>query len=485
MIDTSGWLVGALVVADTAIRIGLSIRVILRRRPVGVSLAWLVIILFLPFAGAIIYVVIGELRIGKRRMRILEALQQPYERSIDQMRKSLELDRPYLDPRGAPLASLAERTVGIPALPGNEVELLGDWQQVFDSLIVDIGSATRTCHIEVYIWQVGGRADDVAAALMRASARGVTCRILVDAVGSSRFLASDQARRLRNAGVLVQGALSGNVFHLLVKRFDLRMHRKIILIDDEIAYTGSLNLVDPRYFKVKAKVGQWIDAMIRLTGPAVEPLAVTFLRDWSLDSSEDFTELCAAMPKAGHRRPGGSSVQVVPTGPTLQDDALQVLLMAIYMARRELIVTTPYFVPDEALLTALVSAARRGVEVTLVVPSRVDSVLVRFASQPHLGELLASGVRILRYGGGLLHVKSLTIDGDFALFGSVNLDPRSLYLNFEITLIVYDRKFAGSLRSLQQTFIANAQQMLIEDWQRRTPARRLLDNTARLLSPLL
>ncbi len=156
-----------------------------------------------------------------------------------------------------------------------------------------------------------------------------------------------------------------------------------------------------------------------------------------------------------------------------------------YAARRELIITTPYFVPDEALLTALISAARRGVEVILIVPARVDSLLVRFAGQAHMGELLAAGVKIMLFDGGLLHTKSATIDSEFCFIGSVNLDPRSIYLNFEISLAVYDREFTNELRTLQQSYLAEASAMKLADWTSRSRPQQFADNVARLLSPLL
>jgi cardiolipin synthase len=159
--------------------------------------------------------------------------------------------------------------------------------------------------------------------------------------------------------------------------------------------------------------------------------------------------------------------------------------MAIYAARRELVLTTPYFVPDESLLTAMTSAARRGVEVTLVVPDKVDSLLVRLASRAQQGDLAVAGVRIAMFHGGLLHTKSITVDGEFSLFGSLNLDPRSLFLNFEITLAVYDHGFAAELRSLQQSYIDRSEPMDLAAWQARPGVVQFTENAARLVGPLL
>jgi cardiolipin synthase len=309
---------------------------------------------------------------------------------------------------------------------------------------------------------------------------------LVDAVGSRDFLRSELAGRMRRGGVILQAALQAGLVRMLFVRFDLRMHRKIAVIDGEVAYTGSLNLVDPRFFKKDAGVGEWVDAMVRVQGPAVEPLAITFLEDWALETTETPEQLRKIGIVRSLSERGPAAIQVIPSGPAIRGEAIQrILLMAIYAARRELVLTTPYFVPDESLAAALLSAAERGVAVTLIVPARVDSLLVRWASQAYKGDLMAAGVRVLLFDGGLLHTKSVTIDGQVSLFGSLNLDPRSLHLNFEITLATYDADFTARLRQLQQSYIADARPMDLEAWQSRSKTTRLVENTARLFGPLL
>jgi len=476
----------ALFVADLLIRVGLSARVIMRRRPVGVSLAWLTIILIFPFGGALIYLAIGETRLGTRRARRAERIHAPYLEWLNHLETRKHIDWSQLGQECEPLARLTEATVGIPALPGNALELIDNAEDVFRAIIADIDAAKRTCHMVLYIWGNGGTADEVAEALIRAAARGVICRILLDDVGSMDFLRSEMADRMRRAGIQLRAALPVGLVRALFVRFDLRMHRKIVVIDGELAYAGSLNMVDPRYFKRGSGVGQWIDAMVRVRGPAVEGLAITFLEDWELETAEGVEQLRETGDVRALEEQGSAAVQVVPSGPVTESHTIQqVLLMAIYAARRELILTSPYFVPDELLLTALVSAARRGVDVTLIVPARVDSHLVRLATQAHKIDLLAAGVTIALFEHGLLHTKSITVDGEFSLFGSLNLDPRSLWLNFEITLSVYDRPFTRRLRQLQQRYLAQSQRMDLETWRRRPKVEQLVVNAARLLAPLL
>ncbi len=479
------WTVIALIV-DLLIRIGFSVRVIMRRRRVGVSLAWLFLILAIPFAGAIIYLLLGELRLGSRRALRAVQLHRPYQDWLRQLQHRAKVDWSKLSPASEPLAQLTERAVGVPPLPGNALQLIGDWQHVFRAIIRDIRAAKRTCHLEFYIWHVGGVANDVADALMDAAKRGVICRVLVDDVGSTAFLKNDLAQQMREAGVQVRAALPANLLRGLAVRFDLRMHRKIAVIDGRVAYTGSLNIVDPRYFRQNAGVGHWVDAMVRVEGPAVEALGIAFLEDWAMEADDDLAHL----EETGDVHPltprGNQPVQVIPSGPATTEDAMaRVLVSAIYAARRELVLTTPYFVPDEDLLAALVSAAQRGADVTLVLPARVDSRLVRLASRSIQGDLVDAGVNVMKYQKGLLHTKSVTVDGEISLFGSLNLDPRSLHLNFEITLAVYDKEFTSQLRELQLSYVAQATPMDLDAWNARSGPQRFAENTARLMGPLL
>jgi cardiolipin synthase len=233
-------------------------------------------------------------------------------------------------------------------------------------------------------------------------------------------------------------------------------------------------------------VGQWVDAMVRIRGPAVEALAVTFIEDWELETGKGLETLVDASDLRDQPMHGQSSVQVIPSGPNAPQEAIKaVVVQAVYLARSELVITTPYFVPDESVVLALASAASRGVVVHLVVPRKIDSKLVALASQSVEGDLARAGVRIWQFHRGLLHTKSITVDGRFSLFGSLNLDPRSMVLNFEITLAVYDEEFTAALRRLQQEYIAASVEFDIQSWLDRSWPLRLAENTARLAGPLL
>ncbi len=466
--------------------IGVSIRVIMVRLPVATSLAWLLLVFFLPLVGAIAYLVLGEKRLGYKFTARTQAIKERYDRWLQDLPQEIRSDPQRLSPQARSLSHLAVTAAHIPALSGNRVQLLDAAEPILRSLINDIDRAKRFCHLEFYIWTEGGMADDVGAALLRAAGRGVTCRVLLDAVGSARFLKGHLVEQLKAGGVEVAFALPVSSMSVFKVRPDLRLHRKIVVIDDEAGYTGSFNLVDPRFFKQDAGVGEWVDAMVRVEGPGVRALNALFRWDWEVENGRDLDPQAeSGDPSAGFRA-GETDVQVIPSGPGRTGNSIyQILLMSIYSARREVVMTTPYFVPDEAVSTALLTAAERGVKVTIIMPQRNDSRLVHYTCRSYFDDMLAAGIRIFGFKGGLLHTKSVVVDRQVALFGSVNLDVRSLWLDFEVTLGVYDPDFAQRLLALQDKYIHNAIPVDPQTWQQRPGKERFIENLARLASPLL
>ena len=242
--------------------------------------------------------------------------------------------------------------------------------------------------------------------------------------GESPLPVEPDGKTIREGGVELISALQVGIIRALFVRFDLRLHRKVVVIDGMIGYTGSFNLVDPRYFKKSAGVGEWIDAMVRVQGPVVEALAVSFISDWVVESHESVTALAEETIKLDLMNVGNAPVQVLPSGPTSIAQAIeQVVIQALYAARQDLVISTPYFVPDETLVAALVTAAHRGINITLILPEKVDSKLTGLAGQAFIGDLLEAGIHVALFRGGLLHTKSITVDNDLSLFGSLNLDP--------------------------------------------------------------
>ena len=329
-------------------------------------------------------------------------------------------------------------------------------------------------------------ADDISEALIDAKKRGVTCRILVDSIGSKTFLSSALAEKMRSAGIEITEALPAGIIRALFVRIDLRNHRKVAIIDGTTAYTGSQNMVDPGFFKQDEGVGKWIDAMVRINGPVVEVMTAAFTYDWMMENHTPLEELYPTSDIGPVEPSGDALVQLVPSGPNLEEGAIHdLLLTTIYAARQELILTTPYFVPDNAILAALKSAAQRGVEVTIIVPEKNDSRLVHYASRARYEILIRAGVKIMGFSGGLLHAKTITIDRDFCLFGSVNLDMRSFWLNFEMTLFIYNKEFTARVRELQQSYLQNAKKIDCEIFTQRPFRERFKENVALLVGPLL
>ena len=456
--DKINWvLTSSIFIADLAIRIGLSARVIMRKRAASVSFAWLVVILLLPLAGAVIYLLFGENRLGERRAKRLIGVRPLIRQWTESLQTSPPINWDSFNPECIPLDRQIQNTIGIPAMPDNSLELIDRWDDFFRLLLQDIREARTSCFLQFYIWNEGGLADDVAEALIAARKRGVACRILLDSIGSKEFLRGQGATHLRSNGVELVEALPAGLIRALFVRIDLRNHRKIVTIDGTIAYTGSQNLVDPRFFKQEHGVGEWVDTMVRITGPVVEFITASFMHDWLLESSQRLSGLSGALDIRPVAPAGNALVQLAPSGPGFGEDTIHnLLLTTIYAARQELILTTPYFVPDNAILAALKSAAQRGVEVTIIVPSKNDSLLVHHASRARYDALLRAGVRIIAFSGGLLHAKTITVDNDFCLFGSVNLDMRSFWLNFELTLFVYEKEFTSRVRDLQQSYMRTA-----------------------------
>jgi len=472
--------------AHWAIVIALSIRVIMRRLPVGVSLAWLAVIFSIPFVGALVYLLIGENRLSNKYLKRAATIHGAYGHWQEGLRARMSHPQLVVDPKVASLQRHAETLVGFPTMQGNQLRLMDDFKTVFASIITDLNHARKTCHLEFYIWHMGGMADQVAEALIGAVKRGVVCRVLMDAIGSKAFLKSKLARRLRESGVHLAASLPVGPVQILTTRADLRNHRKIIVIDGEIAYTGSQNLVDPRFFKQDQGVGQWIDAMVRMEGPSVEAMAGIFIEGWELDTGEGLEALETTSDVGPVSAKGSSAVQVVPSGPGFRPDAIhQLLLTIIYCARKELVITTPYFIPDDTIHTALISASHRGVDVILVVPEKLDSRLAHYAGRSLYDDLLSAGVRVARFKGGLLHTKSITVDREFSLFGSVNLDMRSLWLDFEISLLVYDPEFTDRVHAMQAKYMAEAEFVDLTEWRNRRAIQRFMENAAHLVGPLL
>jgi cardiolipin synthase len=461
------------------------VRVINSRPAPGVGLAWLLLVAVLPFVGAGIYFLIGERRISLPRARRLRTSSVAlYDTAVHE--GLTEVDWSRHPPAAESMDMLGRKLVGSVTVSGSSFEMFSETEKILRAIARDIDAAETSVLIEFYIWSSGGAADEVLEALIRAAERGVSCRLLVDALGARSWWRSEQPKRLREAGVALSAALPVGLFRTFVGRTDLRLHRKVIVLDGRVAWTGSMNMVDPRLFKQGEGYGQWVDAMVRVEGAVVAPLAAAMLVDWVVETNESEHELVTSIGLRGIEPKGKADIQVVASGPGESGEALlQMLLALINAARNTLVLTTPYLVPDDSMLRSLRAAAGRGVAVSIILPEKVDSFLTRYASRSYYDDLLDIGVEIYKYRAGLLHTKSIMVDEVMSMFGTVNLDMRSLWLNYEVALFVYDPEFAKELHKLQKGYISDSELLSAESWAQRPFPERFLENTLRLASPLL
>ncbi|WP_298808170.1 cardiolipin synthase [uncultured Psychrobacter sp.] len=528
---TWGDLAGLGLVLHIVLMIVMTLRVVSVQRNIGVSIAWVAVLYTLPVFGFVAYILLGEPMIGRRyRERVDQAsiLMNDMAR-----REHLIFDKgqDLLPANYRGVSQIGTRWTGFGVFPNHQMQLLTDPASIFQRLIEDIHAAQRIVLMEFYIVYPKGQVLEVIEALSVAAQRGVECHILADSVGSFSFINSSVHRKLEKAGVYVHQSLPVGLFKTLFKRSDLRNHRKMVVIDEHIGYIGSFNLVDPRFFKQNKNVGQWIDVALRTTSQHSisinTAMAKVIVTDIGAESNDNLAELhqrvnnytrklyvmhptindlnsrvkVLADTIDDHEQPdiGATSIvvpkmpvvdkvlaQLIPSAPQLTAHVIyNTLVTVIHRANKRIRITTPYFVPDESLSGALTIAAKRGVDVTIIVPEKVDSFLVQHASQAYYQELLDAGVTIALFKGGLLHAKTVVIDDDYCLFGTVNIDMRSFYLNMEVSLAIYTPEMVAQVADCQEVYLENCRILDSDEWQQRHGSKRLFDNVVRLFSPLL
>jgi cardiolipin synthase len=457
------------------------VRAIVRphREPAS-RLAWVIIIIVAPVVGTIGYLLLGETRVRRRQFGQMIDRSLPREPADSDAVKALASSH-----YSAPF-SLAQTINRVGPTQGNRASLARDSNAAIDAIVSDIDAAREHVHFETYIWLADSNGLKIKEALIRATKRGVAVRGLADALGSRLFIQSDHWRALLNSGAEVRPALPfGNIFRILMRgRIDLRNHRKSVVIDNRIAWLGSQNFADPE-FRIKPRFAPWVDIMTRWEGPAVCDCQFLFVSDWMGEGGDDIRD-CLPPTPAGASASGEIIAQVIGTGPIFAYDAMPSCFSElIHSAREELVISTPYFVPDEQLLYALLSAARRGVRLTLVFPKRNDSRFVAGASRSYYSELLRAGARIFEFRSGLLHAKTMVVDRSVALVGSANLDRRSFELNFENNILFADAAFSGEIRARQDEYIAQSNPVTIAEVDRFGLGSRVWQNALAMLGPVL
>ena len=470
----------------TLLEIVVMVRILLRpHRDPASRIAWIVVVAALPLIGMFAYLLLGEVNIGRRRVKRLHAVLKRMEQIPCQTSGDAADGAAAIPDRYRQLFSVGHSISGFHPVGGNTARLLPNSDATIDAMVADIDSATDHVHVLFYIWLADHNGTRIVEALKRAACRGVTCRVMADDLGSRGIIRSQHWQAMRAAGVHVAAGLPiGNpLLRLFEGRIDLRNHRKIVVIDDCITYCGSQNCADAE-FRVKAKYAPWVDAVMRFEGPIARQNQFLFASDWMTYVDENLDRLLSESPPMP--MPGGLTAQVIGTGPTVRYSAMpEVFGSLMFAARHEIIATTPYYVPDDSLHNALCTTGYRGVDTTIVFPARNDSWFVGAASRSYYADLLNAGVKIYEYKDGLLHTKSLTLDGEVTLIGSANMDRRSFELNYENNILFHDSTLTGAMRARQQEYIARSNRISKEAVAAWPISRQLWNNLIATLGPIL
>ena len=455
---------------------------ILERRSPAATLGWLLALLFLPYIGLLFYLVLGPRRLRRRRLRYSRARNRLIQSAHHRLRQDDGLSAAFPDAGLEPqLATLLKRLGQGAPVAARDIVLLETGDACFEAIETAIAAATHHIHLEYYIWepdQVGTRLRDLLVEKARA---GVQVRLLLDTIGSHdigrRFL-----KPLREAGASTAWFNPISLARLRPNHVNFRTHRKIVVLDGRIGFIGGINICD-NHSSFSRSEKAWRDTHLRIDGEPAHRLQFIFLEDWYFATDQAPFEP-EFFPQFSEQ-PSQHWLQIVESGPDNNRYAIaNFFFAAITGAQRQILLTTPYFVPNEALNAALVTAALRGVEVRVLVPKESDSRLVTAAARSYYDDLVSAGVRIDEYGPPMLHAKVLVVDGRIAAVGSANFDNRSLTLNFEIMAAIYDPGIAGQLI---QSFTADCRlaKRYVKPGRRAAPGQRLFEAIARLLSPLL
>lgn len=479
----SGTIVAVVVVIALAVDITARILALIfvpkNRRP-QTALAWLLAIWFLPYVGIILFLILGRARLPRarrRKQREINAYILDTTEGFDRVKR-----HPPWPPWLEPIVEL-NRTLGsMPLVGGNTAQMWNDNAESLRQMTAAIRAATKTVHAEFYILLLDDATADFFDALEEAHDRGVIVRVLLDHLGNAQYPGYRRTvRRLTAMGVQWRRMLPFRPLHGQLQRPDLRNHRKLLVIDGEVAFTGSQNVIETGYQRRRnhRRGLHWKDYMARFEGPVVAGIDALFVTDWYSETGELLDREAAPVRRTGD---GDFDCQVVPSGPGFDgENNLRLFNSLVYAAQKKVILTSPYFVPDDSMLYAITTAAQSGLEVELFVSEIGDQFLVFHAQRSYYEALLRAGVKIWLYAGPtILHAKHLTIDDQISVIGSSNMDMRSFSLDLEISVMVRGEQFLKELRVIEDANRAMSRELTLEEWLARPVGVRALDNLARL-----
>jgi cardiolipin synthase len=450
--------------------------VVLERRSAAATIAWLLALGFLPIVGLLVYRLIGPRRLARKRWR--HRYGRGVVKAVTRSRERLQRG----DSDEIQLARVAAGDTESPPLRAQHLECFLDGASCYSSLFEAVSAARQHVHLEFYIWEPDRIGLELRDLLIGRARAGVKVRMLVDGTGSAR-LGRKFLKPLLAAGVEFARFNPVQLRFIRTRRIDFRTHRKIVVCDGRIGFTGGMNITDVHSARLSST--PWRDTHLRVEGSAVWPLQRLFLEDWYFATEQvpsDDDKLLFPEPQGAQEH----VAQIIGSGPD-QDlpNMLHTFFTAITLADVRVWVTTPYFVPEESLVTALHTAVQRSVDVRLLLPHRGDSRIIDFAARSYLPELIAHGVKVYEYMPGFIHAKTFVIDDDLAIVGSANLDNRSMRLNFEVAALLYDRGMNHVLSEAFERDLAQSRSITLDDVTRLTWPTRLCQASARLLSPLL
>jgi len=470
-----------LLAVDLGLRIAL-LGIIPNNRKPSSAMAWLLLILLIPFVGFAVFLVLGRTQIGRRRHEKQAEVNELIRHRTAKAVALRDLGPSYLDS----VTTLNRNLGAFPAAQGNDVTFYADYRESIDAMTAAVERAQHYVHAQFYITAWDSMTAPFFEALVRATARGVTVRLLFDYLGSKGIPGyKDMLTRLDATQIAWRALLPVGLRKGELRRPDLRNHRKILVVDGAEAFMGSQNLIEPGYDKEKNhKAGrEWVELTCRVTGPVVAALDAVFATDWYSETDELLMdELVPATADA----PGDLTCQVIPSGPGFAtENNLRAFTTLLYSARRRISITSPYFVPDESLLYAVTTAAHRGIDVELFVSEEGDQFMVHHAQCSYYDALLEAGVRIYLYPAPyVLHSKHFSIDEDVAVLGSSNMDLRSFGLNCEVSLMLEGGDVVSRMRKVEDAYRMQSRELTKQEWARRPWRSRYADNVMRLTSAL-
>lgn len=474
------WAIVVLIYAiDLVIRLALLIYIPKNRKPTA-AMSWLLLIFIVPIFGTILFLILGSTKLSKKRRHDQLQINQMLKRYMTELRRKglvARVQKPY-DIR----TKLVEALTTLAPTKYNNVRVLSGYDSLIKEITLKLNSAKKYIYIEFYILALDSTTEPFFEAMEDAVKRGVTVRLLFDAYGSRKFPQyRKMQRRLDTSGVAWKKILPFSLKWGRYNRPDLRNHRKIVVIDNTDAYVGSLNLIDKTYHR-KDDIS-YIELAVHLQGPSVNECAAVFASDWYAETGQFLKDF---MHNSLPAKNGKSIVQVVPSGSNYPyQNNLKLFTSLIQSARKTVIITNPYLVPDESLLGALISAAQRGVRVSILNSQAMDQWVVGHAQRSYYEELLEAGAQIYLYKKPqLVHEKFMTVDDEVGIVGSSNLDVRSFELNLECVVAIYNPTVAKKLRKHHDKFLQNSHRIQLEVWRKRSVWKTFLDGIARLTSAL-